>query len=557
MLPFHRLYRAIISYRLGYSPQRPYPGRWTTPVVLGAFILLASALAAINVPLSAYEMDQESTFRPNDTLPPLPFSSLIPEILQHPAGSFSPQILTVGDTIQLNNSVYNFTMMAAFNELDNFTQPVSSFSYYNNPISDGCDVVRTDFLLRNSSDDRRGSDLSQPNFVHLGMEYESRSIISGSPGLFPGPSMNPAQANFKLLAYDLLIATGLTWRISSGNGFDVLVPPILDAESFTDQYGESLLPTKPPCSSVSARLMVAGGYIVISGRAFNLELNNTDIFGDQLLRSAAPDVPWVDLNTVVQNIFQSTYHLVRMELGVILGNQIYVSPEMYSQTISANSLAYGASSARLSTTDATLMADWRDIVRLFNETDRVPVMPYLRSVPRLKPLRSAITSVFVSTFAMLSVTRTIFSLIAGTVAASRANKAVCEEDEATINPRPYMRKDLEGQQGPMQEWDTSEASLFVSEDKRVTLMETVIQKNSVAMSEMQFSLAEMQLSLARMRLSLRARGVLEEVDEDPRNINEVERERRGALFIIDSQALEEHPLLVHRANRSSTLDSAV
>ncbi|KAJ7655533.1 hypothetical protein B0H17DRAFT_1146370 [Mycena rosella] len=141
---FQRLSREIGSFRLGYSPQRPYPWRWTTPVVLGAFILLAVALAVVNVPLSAYEMDQESTFRPNDTLPPLPFSSLIPEILQHPTGAFSPQILTVGDTIQLNNSIFKFIITAAFNELDN-TQPVSSFSYYNNPFSGGCDVVRTDF----------------------------------------------------------------------------------------------------------------------------------------------------------------------------------------------------------------------------------------------------------------------------------------------------------------------------------------------------------------------------------------------------------------------------
>ncbi|KAJ7655535.1 hypothetical protein B0H17DRAFT_1213953 [Mycena rosella] len=90
MLPFCRLFRAIVSYRLGYSLQRPYPWWWTTPVVLGAFILLASALAAINVPLSAYDMDQESTFRPNDTLPPPPFSTLIPAILRHPTGGFSP-----------------------------------------------------------------------------------------------------------------------------------------------------------------------------------------------------------------------------------------------------------------------------------------------------------------------------------------------------------------------------------------------------------------------------------------------------------------------------------
>ncbi|KAJ7661837.1 hypothetical protein B0H17DRAFT_1144482 [Mycena rosella] len=155
MLSFRRLFRAIRReptcdfLHSVIDLESAYPWRRTTPVVLGAFIFLAAALAAINMPLSAYDTDQESTFRSNDTLPPLPFSRLIPEILQHPTGGFSPQILTVGDTIQLNNYVFNFTkylsvpylMTAAFNELDN-TQPVSSFSYYNNPFSDGCDIVR-------------------------------------------------------------------------------------------------------------------------------------------------------------------------------------------------------------------------------------------------------------------------------------------------------------------------------------------------------------------------------------------------------------------------------
>jgi hypothetical protein len=92
------------------------------------------------VPLSAYNIVQEPTYRPNDTLPQLPLSNMIPSILQNPTGSFAPQILTVGDRIQLNNSMFNFTLTQAFDVLDN-TQPVSSFWYYNNPLSDGCDIV--------------------------------------------------------------------------------------------------------------------------------------------------------------------------------------------------------------------------------------------------------------------------------------------------------------------------------------------------------------------------------------------------------------------------------
>jgi hypothetical protein len=108
--------------------------------------------AAINgiknstVPLSAYDIDQQSVFRPNDTLRPLPLSNMIPEIWHHPTGDFTPQFLTVGDRIQLNNSIFNFTITEAFDEDDN-TLPVSSFSYYNNPLSEGCDVVSTNVRL--------------------------------------------------------------------------------------------------------------------------------------------------------------------------------------------------------------------------------------------------------------------------------------------------------------------------------------------------------------------------------------------------------------------------
>ncbi|KAJ6516815.1 hypothetical protein C8R47DRAFT_1088409 [Mycena vitilis] len=94
-----RLFQRFLSYRLGYSPQRPYPWRWTIPVVLCGFLLLALVLSVINVPLSAYEIDQQFTYRPNDTLLPLLLSDLIPQIFQHQTSGFNPQLLSVGDTI--------------------------------------------------------------------------------------------------------------------------------------------------------------------------------------------------------------------------------------------------------------------------------------------------------------------------------------------------------------------------------------------------------------------------------------------------------------------------
>jgi hypothetical protein len=95
---------------------------------------------AITVPLSAYNIVQEFTYRPNDTLPAVALSSLVPSVFQPSANSFTPQLLTVGDAIKLNGSLFEYTIADAFNGLDE-DEPVSSFLYSNNPFSEGCDVV--------------------------------------------------------------------------------------------------------------------------------------------------------------------------------------------------------------------------------------------------------------------------------------------------------------------------------------------------------------------------------------------------------------------------------
>ncbi|KAJ7619252.1 hypothetical protein B0H17DRAFT_1152133 [Mycena rosella] len=79
---------------------------------------------------------------------------------------------------------------------------------------------------------------------------------------------------------------------------------------------------------------------------------------------------------------------------------------------------------------------------------------------------------------------------------SLANKAVCKDDKATMSPDVDMRWDMEGQQGLMEG--------------------LVVEANRAEMSEM-------KLSLIRIRLSLRKHGILEEGDEDTRNIDKIKR----------------------------------
>ncbi|KAJ7682906.1 hypothetical protein B0H17DRAFT_51598 [Mycena rosella] len=452
------LSRAIFSYRLGYTPQHPYPWRWMTPIAICVFLMLSGFLAALNVPLSAYNIDQEFTYRPNDTLPPLPLSNMLPELLQHPTNGFTPQILAVGDVIQLNNSVFNYTIMEAFDALDN-SQPVSSFSYYNNPFSDGCDVTNMTVNLA------IGPDANNDQVIDLIVDFTVSvncriptlftMIWSGTRGITSIPlqtGINPARDDFNNLSSDMG-SVFLFWprpsvntsEIPDGGQLTTLRVTVLPCcncgvDSSTEPAGDDSDPTQAPCGLLPARLQATQLYIEHSAQPIPVTFdgpNSTDIFSG--LPSTISDyfnnTPVSALNDVFQNTFQSLYHLARMELGVIVENQIYASPEMYNNSISpvyipgfesstpvppSNYLA--ANTSRISTSNATLMSEWIASVRSFNESDRVPVMLYPRSVPRLKPLGSAITSVFVSTFAMLSTLWTIFSMVAAALARSYAGK---------------------------------------------------------------------------------------------------------------------------------------
>ncbi|KAF8131771.1 hypothetical protein K438DRAFT_2031924 [Mycena galopus ATCC 62051] len=303
---------------------------------------------ADSLPLSAYNIVQEATYRPNDSLPSLPFSNILPSILQNPAGDFTPQLLTVGDVLILNNSMFNYTISEAFDD-PGMTTSIFSFPYYNNPLSDNCDVtnITLNLVVKKIIKD----------------EWYPQPQLSGSITCrIPGPFY-------------------LTW-----SGF-----PPKGADATWDEM--QILPS--------------------------LLMEDFDI---------------EDFSAIFQNLFQVVYHLVRLDLGVILDNQIYNSPQMFNCSIAdidrpgvsvfCNSLGCGwvADIARGATSNASIMAQWQTDVEFFETSDRVPVMEYLRSIPRIKPLGSAITSVFVSTFAMLSVLWTIFSVIAGALAGARNGK---------------------------------------------------------------------------------------------------------------------------------------
>ncbi|KAJ7803598.1 hypothetical protein B0H14DRAFT_2887287 [Mycena olivaceomarginata] len=408
--------RQLRSFRLGYTEERPYPWKWTTPIVLSAFLLISAFLAALNVPLSAYNIVQEFTYRPNDTLPAVALSSLVPSVFQQSANSFTPQLLTVGDVIKLNGSLFGYTIVDAFDGLDE-TKPVSSFSYYNNPLSEGCDVTNVTISvgLNHFHYDRRGPNQAQvaitcrvPTLFHLVWTPPPPAIIAG------------------FLTDDILI-TFLDW---TGNRNATMVNITITAYVCCICVpGGSLETTtllEPPCSSTPPRFMVTDSEAYFTFKNPDVVVNQTHPLMStgalEILAGQLGNVSTPDFTSAFQNIFQAIYHLVRLDLGVILDNQIYNSPQMFNLSIMPVNLPAGfgltssANQSRAATSNSTLMAQWRQRLAFYQTSDRVPVMDYLRPVPRLKPLGSAITSVFVSMFAMLSALWTIFSLGAGALA---------------------------------------------------------------------------------------------------------------------------------------------
>ncbi|KAJ6554628.1 hypothetical protein B0H19DRAFT_1071992 [Mycena capillaripes] len=517
----HRVHRQIVSYKLGYSPQRPYPWRWTTPISLSVFLLLASVLAVINVPLSAYELIQESTFRPNDTLPPLPFYNLIPRILQHPTDSFMPHTLTIGDTIKLNRSLFEFTIFSAFDRNANPTQTPSAFSYYNNPFSDGCDVVSTHHRLSHSlllSRVQIVVGCHNPTSFALswtGIESRSSQIIQ--------PTTNLAYNDLRNFAYNF-------------NWTDILV--LYFFASGTKVLRRQIPPAAAACSSSSRLVAIAKPThlwfqdrlsLPVAFRQMELDFSCAPPASNPVYKEApgvgtsiiesltqigpesiclAPSTPMADLGTLLENFFQSLYHIVRFELGLVFDNQIYLFPEMYNRSIS---LVHDPNTVfRSSMSKADFTARWLYMMRSYTQTDRVPILPYLRPVPRLKPRASALTSVFVSTFAMLSVLWTIFNIIVGAFVSSGIENTDTEIEEATDQSElgSHLGRDLENQIVGVElgELNSSEASAYAPDP---------VPKESllVMLEHLSANSERMDSSLQRVILSLERHGILEHAEE--------------------------------------------
>ncbi|KAK6984862.1 hypothetical protein R3P38DRAFT_340512 [Favolaschia claudopus] len=442
------LVHAFTSFRFGYSPwpQQPYPGRWTTPLIILFFAFLTSGLVCINIPLSAYEFIQELTYHPNDTIPALPLSDWLPSFLQIPKVSFTPQVLPVGSTIALNGSMFSFKILDAVNSNSNENEPVSTFAYSNNPFSDVCDVINMT-LSYEASATKSGTSFD----IGIPSAQISAAVLCHTPQTIftcgwdmnradsdplPIISNNPAEdmlagmiSDFDSALVDWINVANQPWSAQPNFDmqfyFDCTVVASCHAGSHASDSG--CLKSQPirimevPEACTATVTQPGSSENEFPNGTFHSNGSDSTLFP----RYTNDTVLQLTMSSIVQNIYQTLFHTLRLELGFIVSNQIFAAPQVLNLSIapvstpSAFTIPFSfdtSTNARASTTNQTVLTQWKDMVHYFNTTDRVPVMEYSRTVPRLKPLGSAITSVFVATFAMLSSIWTIFSLVAGTLA---------------------------------------------------------------------------------------------------------------------------------------------
>ncbi|KAJ7198111.1 hypothetical protein GGX14DRAFT_402135 [Mycena pura] len=470
------------------------------------------------VPLSAYNIIEQATYRPNDTLPSLPLSNFIPSILQSSAGDITPQILTVGDVLVLDGSIFNYTIVEAFDD-PTMTAPVSSFSYYNNPLSDGCDVgtvtcyIPTCFYLSWSVSNilDSSSDLDDVRNIPVNLLYDLEFDLSfwtvtwfADNGFLDA---NGAQLSFE--ANGTQLSMGFT-VYPCCNCDAVLAGSPLETTSLL----------QPPCSLNPVGFIVTGTEEIhlsdSSGHVWTSLGANTPANVSDALKTFGDLSD--DLGVACQNVLQAVYHLVRLDLGVMLENQIYNSPEIFDRTLQSDNLSdirWADLDLRSLTSNATLMAAWQKQVEFFKTSDRVPVMQYIRSTPRIKPLGSAITSVFVSTFAMLSALWTIFSIVAGALAALRNDNT--RQDDHTpspSDPQCMLDKLEDGAGRATMKGRRKSRSQVVDSNLAWRTSQDALEKMDVACAN-HAALAHVERSLARIKFVLRKHGLMHEDPEDP------------------------------------------
>ncbi|KAF7356295.1 hypothetical protein MVEN_00961400 [Mycena venus] len=396
---------SIVNYRLGYAPTRPYTWRWTTPVAFGVFLVATIILALINVPLSAYTIVSEATYTPQC------FTS-------------NASIKRSCAIIRPNGSIYNYIIEAAYDGFDT-SRLVSSFSYYSNPLSDSCDVTTMTIHAQSGQIQVSAKITCWTPTVYI-LSIDISSILSSTDTddirftSLDGFYVDLYQAWFMwgLAVNGTIVLPDVQVPTAPGHGdnlteFEMTVRPCCDCHGNGDATWNTGIFSLdyPPCTEAPASFLAFDGTVVLDWGSRTRMRNNTDFFFTE--ENIFNGTAFAGLNTILHNLFQALYHTIRLDLGISQPNQIYTSADMYNRSISTVYLpgiflegvspqAY-ANTSRRDSSNLTMLwtAEQQDV-----------------------PLGAAITSVFVSTFAMVSVLWHVFCFIAAALSGSGSGKSI-------------------------------------------------------------------------------------------------------------------------------------
>ncbi|KAK7007843.1 hypothetical protein R3P38DRAFT_2791982 [Favolaschia claudopus] len=446
-----------MTYRVGYSPQKNYPWRWTTPLALVILLMSTVLLTCVNIPLSGYETVEEFTYFPNASIAALPMQNLIPSFLRPATAKFSPQHLNVGQVFSLNGSAVSYTIQSAFDA--GSKESVLSFPYYNNPFSNNCDIQNITVNVNLAVEDLYGHQYygwSATGFIlcnyptafemSWGMSWDSaggpqNAQIDFAPLNNAGTDLLIKRERNKLSGMAYSRVFGVNSTQVGGASVSVTARPCCScngantSEAVQSDVADLL---EFPCTSQPAQFIGISGNVVNSadlehpwGFPYNWAGSNTsDLFSGldpQIQYTYFSSKGLSALQAPFHNMLQIVYHFVRSDLGLIFENQIFSSPEMFNSSIRPidipsdsqytngpfGLISYSMANEMLaSTLNTTLMQEWKSSVLAMERSTRVPVLEYLHPISQFKPLGSAMTSVFVATFAMVSAVWTVFGLVA-------------------------------------------------------------------------------------------------------------------------------------------------
>ncbi|KIM74290.1 hypothetical protein PILCRDRAFT_14552 [Piloderma croceum F 1598] len=406
-----------------YNLSRPYPGRYTTPIVTLLAAGTTVLLVVINIPLSGYETQQELTYTPNFTSTAVPYSNLIPAAFQKQSVDFIPHTFNIGDTFESDSSlgVFNYIMRTAYTREDaagsSAPRPVDnapSFLYMNNDLST-CDVVSITLSIafNNTLTANSIAYVLVSCWFPLFYQFQATYPFSWEP------ETGPTQDVLKMVPALSSVFGDITWRLVDTSNQPVTLstapslplfnnvaiavlnvtyqrccatcneppdnwPPTLEPyEILALDTNEVLYYDHPTCDDgavkfkIPSRILKDNDTIVsswisfVDGWSLSPFYSNISQIWSSLV-NAPPQFPALN-----NNALQALYHAVRLDLGIIRPNQIYNSPSRFNASISeirADSTGYGF------TNETCIQRDSVGYVDLSNWSKRVPKILYLTPV---------------------------------------------------------------------------------------------------------------------------------------------------------------------------------